>query len=214
MIESINLIAYGEVGVNKKRERLKPEVRKAQIIEVTKQLILEKGLAWATVRRISKALNIRHTTLYYHFKNRREILLETFKSVMDEIVQPFTEDFDDVLNFLHKSSTSIYEQAIRNPKLGRLFLELLCAPPEEIMRDEAQKQLSGLHSIFVAIIEKGINQGIFRKDADAVQVGWEMMSFGITMFVVSMLEMPNFISLEQGLRSVDRMLDSIKVKSG
>ena len=198
--------------MDKKRERLKPEVRKAQIIEVTKQLILEKGLAWATVRRISKALNIRHTTLYYHFKNRREILLETFKSVMDEVLGSFTENRDDVFDFFHKSSVTIYEQAQKNPNLGRLFLELLCAPPEEIIYDEAQIQLSGLHNIFVSIIQGGVNQGIFRQDTDVMMVGWQLMSFELATFLGGMLQVPNFITLEQGLRSVDLILNSIKVE--
>jgi AcrR family transcriptional regulator len=193
-----------------KKRRFKPDVRKFQIIEVTKQLILEKGLAWATVMRIADALNISHTTLYYHFKNRREILLETFKSVMDEIVGSFTGDMDDVMDFFHKSAITIYEQARKNPKLGRLFLELLCAPPEEIIYDEAQKQLSGLHSIVVAAIQKGIRQGIFREDTDAIMVGWQLMSFEIVTFLGSMLELPNFITMEQGLQSVELILESIK----
>ena len=199
--------------MSERKKRFKPDVRKAQIIEVTKQLIIEKGLSGATVMRISKALNISHTTLYYHFKNRREILLETFKSVMDEIVEPFVRKFDDdVMGFLRESASVIYIEAMKNPRLGRLFFELLCAPPEEIIRDEAQKQLSGLHAIFVATIEKGISQGLFRADTDAMLVGWELMSFGITTLVGSMLEMPDFIRLEQGLDAIERMLDSIKVK--
>jgi len=59
----------------------------------------------------------------------------------------------------------------RIPSWVGCFLELLCAPPEEIIYDEAQKQLSGLHSIFVAAIEKGIQQGIFKKDTDTMMVG-------------------------------------------
>ena len=138
--------------------------------------------------------------------------METFKSVMDEVIGSFTGDTDDVLDFFHKSSITIYEQARKNPKVGRLFLELLCAPPEEIIYDEAQKQLSGLHSIFVAVIEKGIRNGIFRDDTDVVMVGWQLMSFEIVTFLGSMLDLPNFITLEQGLRSVDLILNSIKAQ--
>jgi len=199
-----------KMDMAERKRRFKPDVRKAQIIEVTKQLILEKGLPWATVMRIAEALNVSHTTLYYHFKNRREILLETFKTVMDEVIGSFTGDTDNVLDFFHKSSITIYDQARKNPKLGRLFLELLCAPPEEIIYDEAQKQLSGLHRIFVAAIEKGIQQGMFRKDTDTMMVGWQLMSFELATFLGGMLDLPNFITLEQGLKSVDLVLNSIK----
>ena len=196
--------------MKKRRERLKPEVRKAQIINVTRELILEKGLSYATVSRISEVLNISHTTLYYHFKNRREILLETFKAVMEEIAQPLNLDTDDVYDFIHISATAFFEQSRKNPKLGRLFLELLCAPPEEIIYDEAQIQLSSLHNIYVSLIQKGIDQGIFREDTDVMLAGWQLMSFLLATFLGGMLELPNFISLEQGLRSVDLILDSLK----
>jgi len=196
--------------VTERKRRFSPEVRKAQIIEVTKQLILDKGLAWATVMRIAEALNVSHTTLYYHFKNRREILLETFKSVMDEVLGSFNGDMEDAFDFFHKSSITIYEQAQTNPKLGRLFLELLCAPPEEIIYDEAQQQLSSLHGIFVAAIQNGIRKGDFREDTDVMMVGWQLMSFEIVTFLGGMLQLPNFITLEQGLRSVDLILNSIK----
>jgi len=41
-------------------------------------------------------------------------------------------------------------------------------------------------------------------------IGWELLSFGIATCVGSMLELPNFISLEQGMQSLDRILDHIK----
>lgn len=193
------------------RRRYKPDVRKAQIIAVTKQLILENGLSWASLKRISSALNITQNTLYYHFKNRQEILLETFKTVMADTISLFSiESSEDVIDFLHKSAYSIYDQTMKNPKQARLFFELLSAPMAEDFREEVQQQLSGLHNILEAAIRKGMQQGIFKEDTDAMLVGWELMSLQITTIVGSMVEIPRFISLEQGLKAVDHILDSIK----
>ncbi|HQP31796.1 MAG TPA: TetR/AcrR family transcriptional regulator, partial [Deltaproteobacteria bacterium] len=88
------------------KRRYKPDVRKAQIIEVTKRLILEKGLAWATVTRITKSLNISKAALYYHFKNRREILLAILKEVLEGI--PVIGEIDDVLAFIRRCSISFF----------------------------------------------------------------------------------------------------------
>jgi len=198
-----------EAVVRERKRRFKPEVRKAQIIEVTRQLILENGLDGATVLNIAKALNISQATLYYHFKNRREILLDTFKGSIEEIMKSLPSQMDDAAQFLRTFSRAVYQQTIRRPERARLFFELLSAPPDVDMREEIQKQISGLHAIFEIAIKKGIQQGIFRDDIDVKLIGWELMSFGITTCVGSMLELPNFISLEQGMQSIDRILDYI-----
>lgn len=196
--------------MTERKRRFKPEMRKAQIIEVTKQLIIEKGLAWASVYRIAETLNITQATLYYHYKNRREILMETLKSVIDEIAQSISVDMDDVEEFIRQFSSNLYRETTNDPARARLFFELLCAPPDEDMREEIQKQLSGLHGILELAIQKGIQQGIFRADINAKLIGWVLMSYGITTFIGIMLDMPNFISLEEGMQSVEYTLETIR----
>ena len=196
--------------MREKQRRYKPEVRKAQIVEVTKQLIIERGLEGATVLRIAEALGISQATLYYHFKNRREILLDTLKSVMDEITAHLPSDMDDVVEFIQTFSAMVFQQTRKNPQQARLLFELLSAPPDEGMHDEIQKQITNLHAIFEIAIQKGVQQGLFREDTDTMLIAWELMSFGIATFLGSMLELPKFISLEQGLSSINRALDSIR----
>jgi len=200
--------------VRERKRRYKPEVRKAQIIETTKRLILERGLDGATAQTIAKSLNISQATLYYHFKNRREILLDIFKGSIAEIMKSLPSQMDDAAQFLREFSRAVYRQTMSRPRQARLFFELLGAPPAMDMREEIQNQISGLHAVFETAIKKGIQQGIFRDDIDVKLIGWELMSFGIATCVGSMLELPDFISLEQGMQSIERILDFIQKRSG
>lgn len=198
--------------MEERKRRFKPEERKAQIIEVTKQLILEKGLAWASLDRISKSLNITQNTLYYHFKNRQEIIAETLKIVMAEMLEPLAWETDDVIAYLHESARVIYERTIENPKQARLIIELISAPLLEDMFEEVRMRLSDMHNLFESIIKKGVQQGIFRKDTNTKQIAWEIMSLQLAATVGSMTQVPNFVTIEEGLNSLDRILDSIKNK--
>lgn len=191
------------------KRRFRPELRKAQIIEVTKKLILENGINGASLQRISSSLNITQNTLYYHFKNRQEILLETFKAVMTDILEPLTWESDDVIDFLYTSARMIYDQTINNPQQARLFFELLSSPLSDDFREEVQKQLTLLHSLFEAAIVKGVKQKVFRADTDTFLVGWEIMSLQLTTIIGSMVELPQFISFEQGSRALDLILGEI-----
>lgn len=195
-----------------KKRRFKPEVRKAQIIEATKELILENGLAWASVIRISNALGISQATLYYHFKNRRDILLETFTSIVEESIRKVvtTRAAENAEDFIRMAARAVYELAITDPRQARLFFEFVCAPPTEDMREEIQKILTSAVGMIEEAVKEGIREGHFKEDLDVTVVAWEIASLGIALNIGIMLEMPNFLSLEQALSAVDNILLTIK----
>jgi len=195
-----------------KKRRFKPEIRRAQIIEATKELILENGLAWASVIRISNALGISQATLYYHFKSRRNILLTTFSSIVNDLIHKVitsrpAERADD---FIRNAARAVYELTIADPRQPRLFFEFLCAPPTEDMREEIQKILSVAIGMIEDAVKEGIRGGQFKEDLDVTVVAWEIASLGIALNIGIMLEMPNFLSMEQALGAVETILQTIK----
>ena len=221
-----------------KKRRFKPDVRKAQIIEATKELILENGLAWASSLRISKALGISQAALYHHFSSKREILLATLSSIIDDIVTKTTRsrpgeeihgnepqgkpgkhydaasggEFDpqDIEGYIHEAAHTFYYLTIANPRQSRLLVEYLCAPPTENMREELQMIFSGLIDTAEEIVQKGIAQGRFREDLDLSGIAWIFISLAITLSVGSMLEVPKFLSEEQALNAIDLILRAIR----
>lgn len=195
-----------------KKRRFKPAVRKAQIIEATKALILENGLAWASVIRISNALGISQATLYYHFKSRRDILLETFTSIVEESIRQVVtaRPAANAEDFIRMAARRVYELVSADPRQARLFFEFVCAPPTEDMREEIQKILSRAVGMIEEAVKQGIREGRFKADLDVTVVAWEIASLGIALNIGIMLEMPNFLSLEQALSAVDHILLTIR----
>jgi AcrR family transcriptional regulator len=56
------------------QKRKSTAVRKQQIIEAARKLIIKKGSEHLTVRSIAKEVNITEAAIYRHFKSKREIL--------------------------------------------------------------------------------------------------------------------------------------------
>ncbi|WP_086312144.1 hypothetical protein A5821_003424 [Enterococcus sp. 7F3_DIV0205] len=56
------------------RDVKEPEIRKAEIMDVAGQLFMEKGYLKTTTQDIIERLNISRGLLYYHFKNKEDIL--------------------------------------------------------------------------------------------------------------------------------------------
>lgn len=194
-----------------KKRRFKPEIRRTQIIETTKKLILENGLTWASSLRIAKAMGVSQQALYHPFKNKREILLATLSSITDEIVQktmtpPQSDNIDD---FIREAARTFYRMTIADPRQSRLLFEYLCAPPTEEMREEVEIIFSNMFDIAEAFVKKGIEQRRFSDDLEADIIAWIFGSLGIALNIGAILQTSKFLSEEKALRAVDVILRAI-----
>lgn len=63
-----------------KMQRIAPQLRKEQIAEAARGIIIRQGVSSVTVRRVAAAVGISAAALYRHYTNKAEI----FKAVMDE----------------------------------------------------------------------------------------------------------------------------------
>lgn len=198
--------------MEEKKRRFKPEVRKAQIIEATKNLILENGLSWASSLRIAKALGISQAALYHHFKNKREILLETLSSIINDIVfkTVTSRSKDDIEDYIHEAARTFYDTTLADPRQSRLLIEYLCAPPTENLRDEVQVVFSGLLDVAEEFVREGIEKKRFNQDLDRSVIAWIFVSFAIAFSIGTMLEVPKLLSKEQALSAIDVILQAIK----
>jgi TetR/AcrR family fatty acid metabolism transcriptional regulator len=196
-----------------KKLRFKPEERRTQIIETTKELILENGLPWASSLRIAKALEISQQALYHPFKNKHEILLATLSSVMNDIIQttitkpPENQHVDE---FLREATRRFYKMTIADPRQSRLLFEYLCAPPTEDLRDEIKDIFTSILEIGEHLVQEGIAQGIFREDLDITVMSWIFCSLAIAANIGMILETPKFLSEEQALNAINIVLGAIK----
>ena len=71
------------------QKRISTAIRKKQIIDAARKLIVQKGSEHLTIRSIAKEVNLSEAAIYRHFKNKREILSflmsHIITSMLDEI---------------------------------------------------------------------------------------------------------------------------------
>lgn len=192
--------------------RFKSDARQPQIIEITKNLILENGLSWASSLRIAKALGIRQSGLYNHYNNKREILLATLSSIINEILQKINppRSNENMENYIREAAQTFYNIIMTDPRQARLLIEYLCAPPTENMREEIQLIFSGLIDNAEVLIKEGIAKGNFKENLDVNLLAWVFVSFSIAFSVGAMLEVPKMPSEERAVSAVDLILQAIK----
>ncbi|MDO9558175.1 MAG: TetR/AcrR family transcriptional regulator [Syntrophales bacterium] len=71
------------------QKRISTAIRKKQIIDAARKLIVQKGSEHLTIRTIAREVNLSEAAIYRHFKNKREILSflmsHIMTSMLDEI---------------------------------------------------------------------------------------------------------------------------------
>ncbi len=67
------------------------EVRKQEIVEAARLLIIRRGSEHVTVRNIARQINLTEAAIYRHFKSKREILLYLSDLLTDQVVEDLQE---------------------------------------------------------------------------------------------------------------------------
>ena len=129
------------------------------IVEVARQIFFEKGYEKATTREISERVGISKATLYYHFKNKEEILFGIVNRASDELVNNMRQaidinitqdgDLKDMIAALSQEYTKIFFTILDSIKILLHDIEYLKPELKEII---LQKERDNIHQLREYII--------------------------------------------------------------
>ena len=144
-------------------------VRREQIVDAARKLIIRYGSEHVTVRRIAKQVGISEAAIYRHFKSKRDIL----SLLVDHIDDDFLRDFTTVstrerspletLGSMLKGHLSAIER--RRGISFQVFAEIISLGDKKLNRrvsDTIDRYIGCLKSI----LSEGIRTGEVREDID------------------------------------------------
>lgn len=163
---------------------------KENIMQVTFDLLLEKGFDAISVSQITKEAGITKGALYYFFDNKEDLF--------DQVVEHYIMDFmKGVLDSRISETSSIKEQvrlfyeiktveprSSKEDPSGQLahknFYRLLQAGIDKYDRLRVQFEQFNEQAINyqVAVLEEGKRQGLIRKDLDSKMMSLNNMTWG------------------------------------
>jgi AcrR family transcriptional regulator len=156
-------------GVPVRRHQARTQDRKRELVEIAYRLIADNGLEGFRIRQVAAAASMDNGTLHYHFPSKEALI----QGVVDHLVQDLETnrasgnkngrqtaldelrtEFEDIRVRLHESPEQfivLSELAIRSwrdPSIAEMFKRL----------DD------GWYAHLEALLKRGIEQGLFRKD--------------------------------------------------
>lgn len=146
------------------RTRKDVDERRAQILEATREVALERGLAHLRVADVATHLGISSGLVHYHFSSKDELLVEMLRTMaasdvarLRETVDPTADPVDRLDGVLRE-----YLPAARRDESWALWIDWW----DEALRSEALATISSeFDTAWVAILEElivaGVDQGVF-----------------------------------------------------
>jgi AcrR family transcriptional regulator len=191
------------------------ETRKAQIVEVTLDLVAEHGLCGATMARIAAGVGIRQASLYSHFENRRAILLAALDSVYEKVYESRkTATNENSLARLRQMCDRHLElwNALGEHHHAHQLLEFISGARSEGLEETlAEKHMASIEQ-FAQIVRDGQREGKIPEYVDPEQVAWLITGWAFAGDVSHLMGFKAFMEPSVSVHWLDLIFASFAAK--
>ena len=146
------------------RDVKEPEIRRAEIMDAAMILFMEKGYTNTTTQDIVDKVNISRGLLYYHFKNKEDILYCLVEQYSDRLLKDiYIIVYDEDKTAIEKIRSFIDVTIISSENVsaeGTVLQKTVDLEENQYMLDKLSHKLVEKHTIY---FEKNISQGISEK---------------------------------------------------
>jgi AcrR family transcriptional regulator len=136
---------------------------RATVLDVTTQLLIERGFSGATVDEISRRSGVAKTTIYRHWPTRTDLLRDACSTLSTPLEAPNTGTFLADLTALMIDLTQILRSAKWTSVLPSIIDEAERDPDLAEMYSKLQR---GYSAPFEAVFQRASQRGELPKDAD------------------------------------------------
>lgn len=180
-------------------ERTKAEITKDKVVEAVLFIIATEGMSGVTTRKICEKAGIAKGTLYHHFNNIEDVLMQSFDIISQKMIDGFKAmSFDSVEHFFTEiglmainevekqkkngmKTTSLFDEMINNPTMHQVskdihhkWYELTKAKIRELADHEVSPEVSSDIAKTLNIVIAGFKTMLyFEDDLESIKKLWK-----------------------------------------
>jgi AcrR family transcriptional regulator len=150
------------------RKRQNTILRRKQIIETLRKVIIKYGSEHVTVRRLAEEIGVSGGAIYRHFKSKREILLFLVDYIEENLVGDIERDYPikDPLELLGKISRELISSIEQRKGVSFLVIAEIISLGDKRLNRKISEVLNSFLDHIKNIISAGIKTGAIRKNID------------------------------------------------
>lgn len=165
------------MGIPERKEREK-EQRREQILDAAEKIFFQKGLAQTTMDEIAEKAELSKGTLYLYYKSKEDLFLGVMcrgMTILEEMFAKATGTDEPTVKLIRNIGDAYYEFFKRHRNYFRMFVfwenPQLHSQVSENMMIECEGCNQGVWKVVTDVIQKGIDDGTFRKELDPLEMG-------------------------------------------
>lgn len=144
--------------------------RQKEIIEVSLELISEKGIQGLTIKNLSKKIGISEPAIYRHYDSKTDILiaiLDHFNSNTEQIFKKELQNVDNAVDKIAHLFTKHFASFSAKPSLVSVIFSEEIFRNDPVLIDKISKVIDKNHQILAKIVSVGQANGEIRSDIEA-----------------------------------------------
>jgi AcrR family transcriptional regulator len=179
-------------SVKKNRKRQSTLVRREQIIEASRKLIMRYGSEHVTVRRIAAEIGISEGALYRHFKSKKEVLLFLIRHIEENLVGDLQKGSPtkNILGILENNFRNHLSSIGQRKGMSFLVIAEIISLGDKELNKRVLEVLSKYISNIKKLLLEGIKIGEIRQDIDPEMVATSF--FGTMQGLVTIWALSNY----------------------
>lgn len=142
--------------------RTKDEQKKQALFNATIKLVNEIGFASSSVSKIAKEAGVSPSTLYVFFKNKEDLLVQTYIELKHRLAQSMLQDFDDTLpirDIIKHVWFKTFDYMSQNQQAFDYMEQFSNSPYSELVNKEV---LEKEYLPIITVFQTGIEQKIIK----------------------------------------------------
>ena len=178
--------------LKKNQKRQSTLVRREQIIEASRKLIMKYGSEHVTVRRIAAEIGISEGALYRHFKSKREVLLFLIRHIEENLIGDLQKrsPAKNILGTLKSTLRNHLSSMEQRKGMSFLVIAEIISLGDKGLNKRVLEVLSKYISNIKKLLLEGIKTGEIRKDIDPEMVATSF--FGTMQGLITVWALSNY----------------------
>jgi AcrR family transcriptional regulator len=195
------------------RTRLTADERRAQILRAAIKIFAKSNYRVARVTDIASEAGISDALIYKHFASKKAILLAILDYISQRMIRLWDEDVKNeknALTALRMVVLSYYKRMLKHPEELKVHFQAVSEICDAEIADRLRLSYESFADYYSKVIQKGIQQGTIRKDADVNTVAWAINGLGMFMNMTRLLSFTGTFKEEVLKNILDNLIDSVK----
>ena len=180
--------------------------KKEKILNAAIKIISKKGFFNASISEIAKLAGVADGSVYTYFKGKNELLIESFKLVLEKILKKVEKELTKTGDPLEKIKIIIkmhVEYMEKHPDTAN-FLQIQLRQSNRDIRHHIKNEMRKYYHILGKILQEGIHQGKIRNDVNKRIIG--SLIFGTVDEIIT-----SWVLSEKDEKLSDKLEDIYKV---